>query len=134
MGSSLLVNKAINQPNASGDKKRGIRRENEPADILADNGYIVEQNPTGLAQTTKPDFRIEGRLFDCYSPTSSNPRHIVNEINDKATRQSPRIVLNLADTDVSRHELRAAIDNYLSTSVVEIIVIDQSGFVVRFYP
>nr|WP_243141736.1 MULTISPECIES: hypothetical protein [unclassified Pseudoflavonifractor] len=47
--------------------RRSITRENEAARTLAQWGYAVEQQPeTGGAK--KPDYRIEGRIFDCYSP------------------------------------------------------------------
>jgi peptidoglycan hydrolase-like protein with peptidoglycan-binding domain len=47
--------------------KRSHQRENESADMLANAGYKVEQNPT-VSGTKKPDYLIEGRRFDCKAP------------------------------------------------------------------
>jgi hypothetical protein len=40
-----------------------LRRENEWADVLAENGYDVEQNPPPKPNGKKPDYRIEGEYF-----------------------------------------------------------------------
>jgi hypothetical protein len=126
--------RSTNLQNADSEFKRGIARENQSADILAGKGYKVEQNPNVPLQSTNPDFRIEGKLFDNYAPTSGDVRSIMREINRKAAFQARRVVLNLADSPITRHELRKGIDDYASTDVLEIIVIDKLGNIVKFFP
>src|SRR5262249_19471024 len=101
--------RTLNEPNADSLTKRSLQLENEAADTLANAGYKVEQNPK-LPGAKNPDYLIEGEVFDCYSPNTSNARNIVNTINKKVGEgQADRIVLNLKDSGVTRHELREAI-------------------------
>lgn len=63
-----------------GVKQQSIRRQNEAADALAFAQFRVEHSPTiepldGLKASKDPDFRIEGRIFDCYSPVARHPRN-----------------------------------------------------------
>jgi hypothetical protein len=133
-GGQPTGSRATNKPNADADFKRGIARENESADTLSKKGYKVEQNPDVASQTTNPDFRIEGHLFDNYAPTTSDARSIVDQINKKVANQAPRIVLNLADTGVTRSQLRQALQDYGSAALQELIVIDKLGNIVKFLP
>jgi hypothetical protein len=57
--------------NDDGDTTRGKLRENESAIILARLGYNIEQNPP-VSEDKNPDYQIEGRIFDCYAPSTSN--------------------------------------------------------------
>lgn len=62
-----------------GDKNRAIERQNEAARVLAWAGYRVENSPKietddQLDKAKDPDYRIEGRIFDCYAP----PDHYVD--------------------------------------------------------
>jgi len=70
---------AENPEGQGGDKQRSIRRQNEAADALAYVGYKVENCPTieesdnlGKGKDA-PDYRIEGLVFDGYSPISMLP-------------------------------------------------------------
>lgn len=88
------------------DTKRSLERENESAIILAQAGYNVEQNPdvTGYKQ---PDYKIEGRVFDCYAPKTKKAYNIVNAIANKVNQgQTERIILNLEDSEVPLKKLR----------------------------
>ncbi|MFO0942791.1 MAG: polymorphic toxin-type HINT domain-containing protein [Pirellulales bacterium] len=121
------------------ENKRGLRRENESADILAKKGYKVEQNPSVPNQITNPDYLIEERYFDSYAPgPNTDVKAIMDTIDEKVAAQAKRIVLNLGDSNVSKHELRAAIEQFPSTysrdDLAEIILIDKNGVVTRFFP
>ncbi len=70
-------------PQSSSDKQRGLRRENESADILANKGYDVEQNPPALPNGKNPDYRIEGKTFDNFAPQSSKPEQVRKGISNK---------------------------------------------------
>jgi hypothetical protein len=128
--------RTINEPNQPSGKKRAIAIENDTAERLATAGYDVEQNPDITGTTKRPDYRIQGEVFDCYAPEEGTPaENIVKAMNDKATRgQADRIVLNLKDTDITRSDLRDALNNGASPNLKEVIVVDQSGNIIRFYP
>ncbi|MDM5279685.1 WXG100 family type VII secretion target [Paenibacillus silvae] len=84
---------------------RGNIRQNESANLLADQGYDIEMldevvggNGYGIKKGKNPDFIIEGRVFDCYSPDSDTPiDSICAKIKYKTKSQAQRIVLNLDD-------------------------------------
>jgi len=131
---SPVGRRTLNRANASSANKRGIELENWSADRLAESGYNVEQNPS-IPGSKKPDFVIEGRVFDNYAPSTSNARSIVDGVNTKVREgQADRIVLNLADSNVTRFDLRQALAHYASTKLTEIILIEKTGKVSKFYP
>jgi hypothetical protein len=127
--------RTTNKPNAEPFDKASIRRENEAADILANEGYKVEQNPK-VPGGKNPDYLIEGKVFDCYAPQSDNARSILSHIaNDKiGKKQTERIVVNLEGSRVQRHMLRKALNDNPIDGLKEIILIDKNKNVVRFYP
>ena len=49
--------------------QRSIRRENESAELLADKGYNVLQNPA-VAGPKKADYLINGEIYDPYAPST----------------------------------------------------------------
>jgi uncharacterized protein YukE len=113
---------------------RGHRRENESADTLAQARYEVEQNPPPRPSGRKPDYRIEGEYFDCYSPNSPNLDNVRDEISDKVKRgQADRIVLNLDDSPMSMAEIRGVLECKPVAGLKEILVV-RDGKVVPFYP
>lgn len=136
--------RATNAPNADPGFKRGIARENQSADILARNGYRVEQNPVlndadriaaGIAPGKNPDFRIEGRVFDAYSPQSSSAASVYNGIAQKVgAGQAHRIVVNLADSPVRPGDIQQALRNAPINGLQEVIVIDRAGGLHRTFP
>ncbi|WP_213005711.1 hypothetical protein [Paractinoplanes toevensis] len=113
---------------------RGLRRENESADILSEHGYDVEQNPPPNANGKEPDYRIEGEYFDNYSPSSKNLDNIRDEVSGKVKDgQAERIVLNLDDCPRSMEEIRGVLERKPISGLKEILVV-KDGRVVRFYP
>ncbi|CAM4447022.1 pre-toxin TG domain-containing protein [Paenibacillus tarimensis] len=53
----------------------GIKKQNETADILANEGYDVRMldevdggNGYGIKAGSNPDYLVEGKVFDCYAP------------------------------------------------------------------
>ncbi|WP_248064012.1 WXG100 family type VII secretion target [Paenibacillus silvae] len=93
----------------------GIKKQNETANVLADNGYDIKMldeidggNGHGIANGSNPDYLIEGNVFDCYGPKPDGKvQSIIKEIAGKTKKQSERIVLNL--------------DNFPNEKVTEII-------------
>jgi hypothetical protein len=69
------------EPGEDATVRRSLEMENSGAVVLADRGYQIQQNPTKaeVAQARldagdvgdpnkDPDYLLEGRVFDCYSP------------------------------------------------------------------
>jgi len=112
---------------------RGKVRENESAIALARLGYNVEQNPS-VSGDKNPDYEIEGRVFDCYAPSTANSYNIVETIRNKVEKgQTSRIVLNLDDSNVSFTGLREQLLSNSISGLLEIIVI-KSDSVIDFFP
>lgn len=129
-----LGGKPIGEPdgipaNALSGQKRGVSLQNEAAEVLANAGYRVEQLPIKQGSgTTNPDLKVEGRVFDVYSPiASTSARSMVSNMSDKVgSTQTERIVLYLKENEVSRSDLRAAF-NSMNTGIKEVIVIGKDG-------
>jgi hypothetical protein len=81
---------------ADAETARSLHAENAAADDLARAGYRVEQNPT-VPGTRNPDLRVEGNVFDVYSPNyGTSLRNIFGTVVGKVTSgQTQRVVLNL---------------------------------------
>ena len=81
----------------------GVKKENETADFLANKGYEIKMlnevnggNGHGIKATSNPDFLIEGKVFDCYSPTpNTKTDNVLRTITNKTKTQAERIVLNV---------------------------------------
>lgn len=120
--------------NANPELRRSLQREQDSADRLADLGYRVEQNPHLPGTSRNPDFRIEGRIFDNYAPTRSNPRSIWSEIQGKVTEgQTSRVVLNLDDSAASMDALRTQFTRWPIEGLDEVMVL-RGGQVLRLFP
>ncbi len=80
-------------------------RQNESADLLASKGYKVNMldevhggNGYGINELANPDFLIEDKVFDCYTPNvNTSTKTIIRELAQKTKDQAPNIVLNLDD-------------------------------------
>jgi hypothetical protein len=124
---------------------RGIKRQNESAATLAKSGYKVEQKPQitnterasnpWLNKNKTPDFKVEGEIFDAYSPAKGTDvnnirKAIVKKIDDGQTR---RIVLNLDDNLTDLKELKKLI---LQDPILELeqILVVKNGRTTKFFP
>lgn len=121
---------------AEADERRSIRRENEAAQELAEWGFDVEQQPT-VAGSKKPDLRLNGNIFDVYSPAYDTPlKNIRGAIMKKVDdNQARRIVVNLDDAHVTPQKLSQHLDRNRSVldGLVEVITI-RRGRIRRIYP
>jgi len=106
---------------------------------LARAGFDLEQLPRST-KARSPDFKIEGRVFDNYSPTAARPRNIWANLNEDKVNprgrppQARRIVLNLSDTPVELSDLRAQFRNYPMPNLEEVIAITGEGEIVHIWP
>lgn len=112
--------------NMSDENIRSLTRENEAAETLAKKGYDIEQNPSISGTTRNPDYIIEGKVFDCYSPTADKSvRGIWSTIYEKVITkgQTKRVILNLDDWSGSISELVSQLKSYKIDGLEEVIVV-----------
>lgn len=113
------------------ETKTSLMRENEGADILAQKGFKVEQNPVVSGTSRKPDFKIEGEIFDCYSPFNKNKsvRGIWNEMVDKVVtkKQTERIFLNLKYWEGNIADLQQQLSSYPIEGLKEVMILDKAN-------
>ncbi|MGE4513886.1 MAG: hypothetical protein AB7E26_08770 [Chryseobacterium sp.] len=107
-----------------------LELENEAAEILAKNGFEIEQNPNISGTLKKPDYKIEGKIFDCYSPNKKNTsvRNIWSSIEDKVLKeQTKRIVLNLKIWEGDVAKLQSQFSEWAIEGLDEVIYITKEG-------
>ena len=123
-----------NKSPETGSSKRGHRRENEAADTLANGGYRVEQNPGTLPNGKNPDYKIEGKYFDCVSPTSNNIDQVRKGIADKVTEaQADRIIVNLDDSKFDPSDIADVLARKPKEGLQEVIVV-KDGVITPVFP
>ncbi|MCP3803944.1 hypothetical protein NLX83_32215 [Allokutzneria sp. A3M-2-11 16] len=121
-------------PDDEAETVRGITRENESAAILARQGYLVEQRPQ-VPGRRRPDFRVEGRIFDNYAPSTDVARNIAQQMAKKvAKKQADRIVLNVHDSAIDLATMRSQLTDWPIPGLREVIVIDKNDTVIDFFP
>jgi hypothetical protein len=131
------------------DVRRSLERENSGAAILADKGHQIKQNPSPdeVAQarlatgdsgrpTSRPDYLLEGRVFDCYSPSrNKGVRGIWSEVEKKVNgEQTQRVVVNLEDWGGNLRELRRQFGDWPMERLKELKVITPDGDIVQITP
>ncbi|GAB3159596.1 hypothetical protein GCM10027290_64680 [Micromonospora sonneratiae] len=116
------------------NKDRGKRRENESAITLARHGYQIQQNPPTRSNGRNPDYLLEGRYFDCYAPSTTNPDEIRKELSEKTKKgQADRFIVNLDDCIVDVEQIRAALTRRQITDMHEVLAI-KNGRIVQVHP
>jgi hypothetical protein len=127
-GSRTLVPK-----NADAATQRSLVAENKSADLLADAGFKVAQNPK-VAGNKNPDYLIEGQRFDCKAPTTDKPRNAWSEMKRSVDAgQADRMVLNLEESPISLDAMKQQLQSYPIDGLREVIVI-KNGQVIPFWP
>jgi hypothetical protein len=136
-------------PDDDATTQRSIQRENSGAAILAGQGYQIKQNPTPdeVAQArrdtgdagdpaSRPDYLLEGRVFDCYSPEpATNVRNIWSATRKKAVDlQAQRVVVNLQDWRGDLSALRKQFDDWPAEELKEVKAITPGGDIVQIVP
>ncbi len=60
---------------------------------------VVLKQPVGPKGLGTSDLYVKEtqKVWEIYSPTTSNSRQAISELNDKAGRQSPNVILDLTD-------------------------------------
>jgi len=136
------------KPGDDAPTSRSIAMENSGAAILADQGWHVKQNPTPdeVAQARQqtgdtgdpqknPDYLVEGRVFDCYSPTNPTKpaRGIWAEVEEKVIekQQTQRVVVNLEDWRGDLSTLRRQFGDWPIPGLKEVKVITPEGDIIE---
>ena len=118
----------------TGSQKHSHNRENQAAEILAANGYQVEQNPGTLPNGKNPDYKIEGEYFDCFSPTSNNINQIRWGISHKVkSGQTERIILDLDDSIFEPIDIIDLLSRKPKKGLKELIAI-KDGKITQVFP
>jgi hypothetical protein len=110
-----------------------LRRENESADLLAQKGFDIEQNPEGKPNRKNPDYKVEGEYFDCYAPQTNSLDNIRTKLSDKVAKQAERLVLYMDDTPLTTIDVADMLRRKPIAGLKEIMVV-QDGRVEPFYP
>ncbi|MDR7325427.1 MULTISPECIES: CdiA C-terminal domain-containing protein [Catenuloplanes] len=130
--------------------RRSLEMENSAAARLAAEGYRVEQNPSpqdvaqarqnagdaGLPQK-RPDYLIEGRVFDAYSPTASDKavHYLADEVQAKIVKgQTQRVVVNLEDWRGDVDALRRHFHDSPVPNLKELKIITPEGGIIQVVP
>ncbi|HRI50558.1 MAG TPA: hypothetical protein PLW65_10285 [Pseudomonadota bacterium] len=110
------------QKGADAEQTRALQLQDEAAHSLARNGYDVLRKPPGKANGRNPDYQIEGRYFDCYSPNNSKPRNIWTGVRTKVKdEQVDRVVINLDNSSVDISALRKQFETWPIENLREVI-------------
>ncbi|MFV2116562.1 hypothetical protein ACFHW0_30140 [Micromonospora sp. LOL_025] len=128
-------------------ERRSLELENEAADLIADRGYRVHQNPTKQeivdAQRNtgdvvdpgrSPDYLVEGQVFDCHAPgPTTSVRAIGSAVTRKITdAQTQRVVLNLQDWrggDLAA--LQKQFDDWPVPALKELVAVTRNGTIIE---
>lgn len=118
-------------PNDDDATRRAIQRENESAQLLAARGLDVVQNPV-VAGPKKPDYLINGEIYDHYAPSTDVPRNIWSEVQGKVEKgQTNNVVISLRDSDAQEEALRRQFEEWPIEGLREVIIIRRDGTIGR---
>lgn len=120
---------------ADAETIRGITRQNEAADTLAQAGYEVEHRPRIAGSDKQPDYRIEGKVFDCTAPArDTSARSVWTTVKHKVkSEQAPRAVLHLDDSGLTIDQLRTQFRDWPISGLEEVLVV-RGGEVIPLFP
>ncbi|MCV2883066.1 phage minor head protein [Actibacterium sp. XHP0104] len=111
--------------------QRGHRRENEAAQILGQNGFDIIQNPL-VDGLKRPDYLINGEVYDHYAPSTDHPRRIWERVQEKVEKgQAANIVIGLQDSSVDEDALRQQFENWPIEGLGDVIIIRPDGTIGR---
>ncbi len=135
------------EPGEDAEVRRSLEMENSGAAVLADRGYRIQQNPTKaeVAQARldagdvgdpgkDPDYLLEGRVFDCYSPVKPHKavRGIWTQHKIKVDDgQTQRVAVNLEDWRGDMAALRKQFADWPVQGLKEVKGITHDGDVVQ---
>jgi SPP1 gp7 family putative phage head morphogenesis protein len=114
-------------PNDDEATRRAIQRENETAQLLAGSGLDVVQNPV-VAGPKKPDYLINGEVYDHYAPSTDNVRRIWERVKEKVDDgQAPNVVIGLRDSAASEEALRRQFADWPIDGLGRVLIVRPDG-------
>lgn len=114
-------------PNDDDATRRAIQRENESAQLLAGSGLDVVQNPV-VAGPKKPDYLINGEVYDHYAPSTDNVRSIWGVVKEKVSKgQASNIVIGLQDSGADEAALRRQFADWPIDGLGEVLIVRPDG-------
>ncbi len=83
----------------------------------------------------KPDFKIEGEIFDAYSPSKNKSlKNILLEMEDKTLEgQTRRILLNLDDSKLAPADIAREL-RFNKIEFLDEIIAVKNGKITKVYP
>jgi len=119
---------------------RPIEGEHEAADLLADKGFDVEHPPEGPSNTygllpgKYPDYLVEGKPFDCFTPKATTPiRNIYSTVKGKTENQAARVLINLNDWTGSIDALKTQFRDWEIPTLKEVMFM-KDGNIEQLFP
>lgn len=98
---------------------------------MGQNGFHVIQNPV-VAGSKRPDYLINGEIYDHYAPSTDRARNIWSEVKGKVEKdQAANIVIGLQDSDVDEDVLRQQFKNWPIDGLDDVIIIRSDGTIGR---
>jgi hypothetical protein len=84
---------------------------------------------------TKPDYLVEGRVFDCYSPGPTIAvRNVKTNVMEKVRLgQTERVVVNIADWGGGLSDLMEEFGQWPAVGLKELLVIQRDGTIVHLF-
>nr|WP_089298468.1 hypothetical protein [Actinoplanes regularis] len=131
------------------EARRSLDRENSVAILLAAEGYHTKQNPSKAevaearenngdtgTPSSKPDYLLEGRVFDCYSPKpTTTVRNIWSYVEDKIQReQTQRVIVDLKEWKGDMSDIRQQFHDWPITHLKEVKAVTPTGEIVQIIP
>lgn len=109
-----------------------MRRQNESADFLADQGFDIEHNSVPNASGKVPDYKLRGKDCDHFNVRSGNPEQARKGISDKISEyQAERIVVRLDDSILTPDDVLGILERKPIASLKELIIIKNGQYVHR---
>jgi hypothetical protein len=117
-------------------KQANLRKQQQAGDLLAQGGYHVEHEPKLPGSAKNPDYLIDGNVFDCYAPATTDPNNIWYGVKEKVSEgQADRIVLTLqGNPSVDLGALSSVFRNYPMLGLKELILVTPEGGVAHLWP
>ena len=85
-----------------------------------------------VAGPKKPDYLINGKVYDHYAPSTDVPRNIWSEVKGKVDEgQTNNVVISLRDSDVQEEALRRQFEEWRIEDLREVIIIRRDGTIGR---
>ncbi len=94
--------------------------------------YKTNGNGYGVKPSSNPDYLIDGQVFDCYSPKTTNLRTIWDTVVGKTENQARRVVLNLDDYSGSLDDLAKQFNDWPIDGLDELLAI-KNGKIARLF-